>query len=175
MRNLNGDVHPFKLIRHSLEPRMTIKQLAYEAMVEPLIVIRTEQGLFSEPPEGILLSLSVASFVSQTDLVTQYKDWQRRQRWINGKALIKVPAPVGLGVSAPIYEYLRHAWPDLGLQGRAKKLCVHHSTLMRYEQGLQPFMPGQLAIALSHAGVDSLTLELLDRLGQQWYAKWSAV
>lgn len=163
-----SDPHPFKLVRQSLEPRMTIRALADEALVAPLIVIRTEQGLFSTPPVGVVVALAARSGVDEALLDRHYSEWVTRHRWAANATLRQTLRPVTFSAKHPMSVWLTAAYGTSN-QEWAKRLCVHHSTMDVYTSGKQRFMPGQLMIALAQAGFAHDEINAMDRLGVEFY------
>jgi len=54
--------------------------------------------------------------------------------------------------------------------GRCKLLCMHPPYLKRYESLVQPYMPGQLKVALHAAGLSLTAVNQLNDAHATWWA-----
>ena len=139
-------MHPFKVIRRQ---KYSINDICQITGLTRTAVIRTEQGLYSRPPDRYLSLLREMSGLNSDELMEQYIEWQRLHR-LESAAVLQAAYnrhPVN-------FNALMHlAFPRESQVGRAKRLCVHQSTLARYEAGRYLEMPEQIKEALRDCGI----------------------
>lgn len=169
-------MHPFKEIRTGGIRRYSINDVAEITGITRTAIIRTEQGLYSTPPESLIDLYMDISGCSRTELLKKYEAWQKWKRKQGSAALIKALHPFidngwhySLLNTHPFAYYLKIAFPTESQVGRAKRLCVHQSTLMRYEGNLGPHMPAQIEVALRDAGLEPPEVRKLADLGQAYH------
>ena len=138
-------LHPFKRIRRE---RYSINDVCQMTGLTRTAIIRTEQGLYNRPPERVMALMREMSGLNSDELMEQYIEWQRLHRLESASVLIAASH------RAHNFNQLMHlAFPRESQVGRAKKLCVHQSTLARYESGSILEMPEQIKEALRDCGV----------------------
>lgn len=166
---MRDDLHPFKLLRNSFEPRVTMQRAADLCEIGLLDIVRCEQSLFSLPLSVYTNYLSDTSGTTVEELNRQYSEWARIHR-----RKCHLPSPVGLTLvesihRTPIVSYFQHVWPNCSQQAISRNLCIHPASLLRYLRGVQSGMPGQMYLALLDAGLSMDDVRYLNDLGERWF------
>lgn len=128
------DKHPFKRVRESLS--LTQSQLAREAQITEQTVLKTEQGLYTFPPVGIIRVLSELSRESEIDLYTWYNEFQKIRRSETRPVLesaISRFATLKEGIGGT-HEEFRQLVTGESQQQYCRFLCIHPAQLSRYER-----------------------------------------
>ena len=154
---LLSDESPVKRIRRSLN--ITQVALADKARVSRMVVIRTEQGMYSTIPDKLLVELSkIAGYaIPRRDIQPIYEAWQRDQRmlqdWVNEPFVAKP--------NAKFRDWRVAVTPISSAMGFCRLLCIHPNALRGLENGVSQSFPTQIAAALQHAGISEDRLEYL--------------
>ena len=163
----------FKTLR--LAHHLTIKDLTELASLSKQAIIRTEQGVYDDPPEG-LVSYWLNKGIGYNKLYEDYKDFQVNVREQHHKLFGDVSLkdlPLDLHPQA----WLRRNWSNPPVGGTAgdrvgtmnktelaKLLCVNQSVVDYFESHVnkQQSVPFKLSYALRDNGYSVTFLEELD-------------
>jgi transcriptional regulator with XRE-family HTH domain len=132
-------MNPYKKIR--LENSLTQKEVAKDLGITSQVILRVEQGLFSNPPPQLtsyLAALSLDAGMTPNRLSALYFAWVYQQRKINSKAL-PVARAVKITTGGPMSK--RYSWKEfrknilgLSVAGTAKLLVIQISLLQDMEK-----------------------------------------
>ena len=161
-------IHPFKTIRNEAEPRLSINRLAFITNTDRWVVIRTEQGLYTQSPDAITMELARVSGRGLTSLYETYYKWQIWKRKQATPALRAAVAGFNWE-SGNFATFLQLAFPETSRIAKAKLLCVHPATLQKYELKRQQQMPAQIMVALTDGGLTPEEIDKLSMLGSIAY------
>jgi DNA-binding XRE family transcriptional regulator len=133
-------MNPYKKIR--LENSLTQKEVAKDLAITSQVILRVEQGLFSNPPPQLtdyLSRLSLDAGMTPQRLSASYFAWVYQQRKINSKALPVARAVKLLGANS--VNSKRFSWKEfrknilgLSVAGTAKLLVIQISLLQDMEK-----------------------------------------
>ena len=126
---------------------------AYETQISRQAILRAEQGVYHE----VLPSISdyFQQFISPNELDTEYRDWQKNNRYSNREALTLFDAAVGFsGFSSRVHPLA--IWLKLSRLNKiqfCKLFCVHPATLHRFlHEGSS--LPEQFIEAMADADIN---------------------
>lgn len=158
---LNGN--PIKRLR--LANNLTIAALAAQAEVSPNLIIRNEQGMYSNPSPVLCYFFRNRTEItsSEQDIQLEYLEFQRTTRKMN-YGMLSEP-PLYLGTKFEYHPFtawrLQSAPHGLNLTQVAKAFCVQQSLLHKFEN--QPHLcyslPEPLIHALLEAGYSHQTID----------------
>lgn len=154
----------------------SLSKLSREIGVSESTIIRTEQGLYNDIPPRILYYLA-DRFLSPGSVAAQYSRFQisrRHQLYLHGR--LELNFRKALTILCEKYPERNPflLWREsAGVKGPGyksrlafcKDLCLHPSTVKRYEDGLAERMPDSMRNALMDVRVD---WETIDECYKQW-------
>jgi len=155
--------NPLKVLRK--RAGRTIDQVAARAEVSRQFVIRSEQGVYSEPPASLLGFYSSILDVSVAQVTNDYFNFQRATRQANYGRLIEPWAFTAVGA---VGEHPFTRWRLMSgissAAGVCKLFCVHPASLNKFEKHPEQcaVVPDQLAKALLESGYKASTLADLE-------------
>lgn len=149
--------NPLKLFRERLGK--TLEETAALAEVSKHFVIRSEQGVYTEPPETLVDFYK--EYFDFDDIKADYYRYQRNTRIANYGKLLEP-----WNFNAPVGKHPFIHWRQLsGMHSQAgvcKYFCVHPAVVSKFEKGLGN-IPEQLLAALLESGYSVDTLNLLEK------------
>lgn len=159
--NVNPVENPLKHLRHLRN--LTIEQVAVRCHVSRQFVIRSEQAVYSDPPETLLTFFSSELEINLDEVKRDYYAYQYSTRRINYGRLIE---PWAFSTRRDAHPFI--SWRELsGISSSAgicKLYCVHPATINKFESRphLLSSVPEQLVTALLESGYSAETLDLLE-------------
>lgn len=164
-RTLVLDENPLRRLR--IANGLTMKALSELAEVSMNLIIRNEQGMYSNPSPVLCYFFSHHAEVSEATsaIVTDYLRFQRSNRQLNYGMLIEPPhyvSEVTTDLSDAPHPFMFWRFQsNLNLTQVAKAFCVQQSLLHKFEN--QPHLcyslPEPLVHALLEAGYSSQTID----------------
>lgn len=146
------------------EANLTQRQLAHEAGITPLAVLKNEQGLYTRPSASLVRVLAHATGTPETAIVAGY---QNDQVLFRQHAAKQVRASVDLFyfTNQPPVGSLKefiHLICDGSVQQFCKLLAVHPTVVARYLRKPGTQMPSQLRTAFKDCGVEDWKVDFID-------------
>lgn len=136
-------------------------------------IVRNEQGLFNRPSPAVLACICEYTGENPESVTKEYTAWiAHKRRSDYTRQLLKRT------ISFPNSEKLKNhpflLWrlaiaPGTSRIAFCQLLCLHPATVLKYEKGEQRPMPSQIRVALKEAGMDQKYLEMLAKLGSEYY------
>ena len=176
--------NPIKAIRLSL--KLSQGDLIRFSGLSRLVVLRTEQGLYSSPSRQIttpLIDLTGGAITHEQirDLYHAYQKYQRGSQayWIaNVVALgngIKVTSTLP-AVADPLstlhpFIYLRKRYAPVEFQSRlgfCRAFCLHPNSIRLFESGEQLTLPSSLVVGLTEAKMPRSVLDTYEHSVLVW-------
>jgi hypothetical protein len=154
--------NPFRRIREA--KGLTQQFIAVRAKVGHYFVLRTEQGLYPNPPPSVMRVYIRELNCDEEEIINEYHDFQLWVRKTNGRSpLGDVPTLNELNAAMHPMKYWR-ARQNISVVGVCKAFCVAQPVLSHFESKprLQQSVPKQFLDALRDAGYTSYELELLE-------------
>lgn len=153
---------------------LTLEQLAAEVEVPCRVLIWVEQGLYNAPNPKVCQFWVQREVASEQEIKAAYSQWQIEKRQSNSTIqMVNHPVLVPVvkrGMSASPFALWRRAVSgSLSQLGFCQALCVHLSSVQRYELAKQREMPEQLFAALEDAKLFPERLKRLVEAGQTYY------
>lgn len=144
----------------SLNPLMMARIVSGKTMIDvaravgvsPLFILRMEQGLYRDPPMGVV--------DYYTKMLDMPDDWQDRYNHFRLMSRLAAPRPIHGVAESPIapFTFKRwrlHNWPNVSQIGWCKAFCVHPAGVYSVEKGEQVRVPEEVLIALVEARIYS--------------------
>lgn len=167
-------VNPVSQLR--IKNKWSLEECAVEIGVSPSTIIRTEQGLYNDIPPRIFRYLSDRT-LSPGTVTYDYHRWQnsRRMQTLNGKDVspfifFKQSLSSLIQQEPETNPILLWRFYVLGYESRlafCRDLCLHPSTIKRYEDGVAERMPESLISALELSRIE-IDWEFLDECYRKW-------
>ena len=140
-----------------------------------MVVLRTEQGLYSSPSRQItkpLIDLAGGNLIHE-DIVGLYKSSQTFTRQSQSWWIKKIvdPLPVAEGIIHPFVLLRSHAPVPHMYQSRmgfCKAFCLHPNSMRLFETGEQISPPESLIVGLSTAGLSPVALAWITESALRW-------